>query len=149
MTPSLALIVAVVSLVLPTIHASMTVRLYTGLNRDDDKWKYEFSTTQRCFTFGKCLDGVTMGADWNDVDDGYAIVFYSEDQCQGKTVESKAVPKGQVVFDYDSASIGAKSFMVWEQGMYATRGFTAECLERAAVNSSQSPQLEVDMPLLS
>ncbi|EGZ07352.1 hypothetical protein PHYSODRAFT_527911 [Phytophthora sojae] len=92
----------------------------------------KFSTTQKCYTFSECLDDASVGADWEKIK-GQAIVFYEEEQCQGTKLISHTLPKGQVMFP---SVKGAKSFMVWEQGVYPTNGIEHECRERAILNTT-------------
>ncbi|KAL4102043.1 hypothetical protein PRIC1_005791 [Phytophthora ramorum] len=114
----------------------MHVWVYAGLYVGADRWSMKFSTTQKCYTFNSCFDSdaETVGADWEGIDT-LAIVFYEKEQCQGTKLISHTIPKGQVMFTFDK---GAKSFMVWDQGMYATNGIEHECEERAALNTTNS-----------
>ncbi|KAF4029032.1 hypothetical protein GN244_ATG19283 [Phytophthora infestans] len=112
----------------------MHIWVYGGAYYDADRWSMKFSTTQKCYTFSSCFDEYGVGADWEDID-GSAVVFYEKEQCQGSKFVSRSVPKGQVTFSF---SEGAKSFMVWADGMYATKGIELECLERATLNATNT-----------
>ncbi|KAG3086366.1 hypothetical protein PI124_g10764 [Phytophthora idaei] len=124
------LLVATVSVA----SAKMQVWVYAGAYLGADRWSMKFSTTQKCYTFSSCLDDDSVGADWEGID-ASAVVFYEKEQCQGSKLISRTFPKGQVMFSFDK---GAKSFMVWSDGMYATKGFELECLERATVNATNA-----------
>ncbi|GMF46867.1 unnamed protein product [Phytophthora fragariaefolia] len=117
--------------VVPSTCSKMQIWVYTGLYVGADRWSMKFSTTQKCYTFSFCLSTSTVGADWERIHDAQAMVFYEKEQCQGTKLISHTIPKGQVMFTFDK---GAKSFMVWSQGMYPTNGIEHECLERATLN---------------
>ncbi|KAE8899147.1 hypothetical protein PF005_g33287 [Phytophthora fragariae] len=138
MISSINVVYAVVSILLHALHASslgskMQIWVYP------DRWSMKFSTTQKCYTFSACVGTSTVGADWYGIDDGVAMVFYEDEQCQGTQLISHALPKGQATFTFDK---GAKSFMVWSDGIYPTNGIEHQCLERAVLkttsNSSES-----------
>ncbi|KAG1708004.1 hypothetical protein DVH05_024689 [Phytophthora capsici] len=112
----------------------MHIWVYSGLYLGADRWSMKFSTPQKCYTFSSCFSDNTVGAEWDDID-YQAIVFYEKEQCQGTKLVSHALPKGQLMFP---SVKGAKSFMVWSYGMYATKGIELECLERATINSTNS-----------
>ncbi|ETK82009.1 hypothetical protein F441_12767 [Phytophthora nicotianae CJ01A1] len=117
------------------VSAKMRVWVYAGAYLGADRWSMKFSTTQKCYTFSSCLDDDSVGADWSGIDES-AIVFYEKEQCQGEKLISRDFPKGQLMFS--SFDKGAKSFMVWSDGMYATRGIELECLERARLNATNA-----------
>ncbi|KAL3669380.1 hypothetical protein V7S43_005776 [Phytophthora oleae] len=127
-------LVAVFIVATVCVSAKMQVWVYSGLYLGADRWSMKFSTAQKCYTFSSCFSESTVGADWDDID-SQAIVFYEKEQCQGAKLISHTFPKGQVMFTFDK---GAKSFMVWSDGMYATKGVELECLERATINSTNS-----------
>ncbi|KAI9982929.1 hypothetical protein PInf_006733 [Phytophthora infestans] len=112
----------------------MHIWVFDGAHYGADRWSMKFSTTRKCYTFSSCLDENSVGADWEGID-GSAVVFYEKEQCQGSKFVSRSVPKGQAMFSF---SKGAKSFMVWDDGMYATKGIELECLERATLNATNA-----------
>ncbi|KAG7382526.1 hypothetical protein PHYPSEUDO_004793 [Phytophthora pseudosyringae] len=128
---AVALLVAIAQLAL----AKMQIWVYSGQYLGADRWSVKFSYTQKCYTFSSCFDEDTVGADWVDINDSLAMVFYEKEQCQGAKQTSHAIPKGQTMFTFDK---GAKSFMVWSYGMYATNGIEHECLERAMLNTTNT-----------
>ncbi|KAE9275662.1 hypothetical protein PF008_g29300 [Phytophthora fragariae] len=113
----------------------MQIWVYTGLYVGADRWSMMFSTTQKCYTFSACVDTSTVGADWESINDGVAMAFYEKEQCQEAELISHALPKGQVMFTFDK---GAKSFMVWSDGIYPTNGIEHECRERAVLNATSN-----------
>ncbi|OWY94999.1 hypothetical protein PHMEG_00035120 [Phytophthora megakarya] len=113
----------------------MRIWVYSGLYPSADRWSTKFSYTQKCYTFSSCLNANTVGADWEGISNSEAIVFYEKEDCQGTKLISHTIPKGQVMFTFDK---GAKSFMVWSDGMYSTRGISHECLERVAINTTNT-----------
>lgn len=136
----LVFVAALLVITMSVVTAKMHVWVYAGLYPSADRWSMKFSTTQKCYTFSSCVDDSTVGADWEDIDDALAMVFYEKEQCQGTKLISHAIPKGQVRFTFEKDK-GAKSFMVWSDGMYATNGIEHECLERATINAANATDL--------
>ncbi|KAF4029233.1 hypothetical protein GN244_ATG19036 [Phytophthora infestans] len=134
------------------VSAKMHIWVYGGAYYGADRWSMKFSTTQKCYTFGSCLDDKGVGADWEGIDRS-AVVFYEEEQCHGSKYISRLVPEGKVTFAFSKgATWRAKSFMVWADGIYATKGIEFECLERSALNATNASDYSAvidDVPLPS
>ncbi|OWZ21198.1 hypothetical protein PHMEG_0004291 [Phytophthora megakarya] len=122
----------------------MSIRLYTGIFTKEYQYWLNFSYTQKCYTFNSCMKKNKIAADWQNVHH-LAIVFYEDEDCQGEKLISHALPEGDTMFEFKR---GAKSFMVWSDGMYATRGIYNECMDRESINatnttvSGSAPQME-------
>ncbi|KAF4132281.1 hypothetical protein GN958_ATG18514 [Phytophthora infestans] len=98
------------------VSAKMHIWVYGGAYYGADRWSMKFSTTQKCYTFGSCLDDKGVGADWEGID------------------------------------ASAVAFMVWADGIYATKGIEFECLERSALNATNASDYSAvidDVPLPS
>ncbi|KAF4029036.1 hypothetical protein GN244_ATG19287 [Phytophthora infestans] len=84
------------------VSAKMHIWVYGGAYYGADRWSMKFSTTQKCYTFGSCLDDKGVGADWEGIDRS-AVVFYEEEQCHGSKYISRLVPEGKVTFAFSKA----------------------------------------------
>lgn len=75
--------------------------------------------SQRCYSID-CYFGEVTDVKWKKLEDPAWIAFYPQQQCQGKFYAVRTnhnVPQSKFPFRLGS-------FMVWESGMYQTRGYT-------------------------
>jgi hypothetical protein len=115
---------------------------------DDDDYdkhkkfkKFNFGTSQRCYNMGDCFNNKASSADWINAPKHSWIVFYDQENCSGDQHVSTSTPSGELKF----ASVGldnkASSFMIWEYGTFALKGFWDICNEAAILmpaNTSSS-----------
>ncbi|OWZ21195.1 hypothetical protein PHMEG_0004288 [Phytophthora megakarya] len=132
---SLTLVAVLIVSVVQALSTKMGIWVYTGPSWYSPEWSMKYSYTQKCYTFNSCLAKKAIGASWNRISAAKAIVFYDKEDCQGTKLISHTFPWGKLMFPFKN---GAKSFMVWSDGMYATRGISHECMERASINQTNT-----------
>lgn len=89
---------------------------------------------QRCYVI-TCEDFKPSYVAWNNIQMQSWIVFFKDTKCRGKYVKARG-PDGSIKLagtDYDKS---VSSVMIWESGVFATRGFEESCDERAVVGNN-------------
>lgn len=145
--PCLRLLVVTALLVLASTQAtrptSGNIYFYNADDSDTDEgfWKIPKNPpAQRCYSFS-CHQDESSSVKWNKVQENAWLVFYDDLGCNGNYIRVFG-PEGSLRPDDSGFDNRLASFMLWESGIYATRGIVDTCSgteERSATNSSSSP----------
>lgn len=132
MAPScvaLALLVLVTQ-VLATLGAlprEGKMKFYGGEDADsDDEWELKTNMpAQRCFSFACERERLTL-AKWVEMQEQAWMVFFDDLWCTGKYVRAFGM-EGALLLRDSGMDNKVASFMVWESGVYPTRGIVDLC----------------------
>lgn len=97
---------------------------------------------QRCYSFD-CHRGSASSIKWEDMQDDSWIVFFENLGCTGKSMKGQG-PDGQLALGGGEMDNRVSSFMIWESGMYPTRGLRDVCREELAAFMNHSLVAGVD-----
>ncbi|OWZ08512.1 hypothetical protein PHMEG_00018929 [Phytophthora megakarya] len=98
---------------------------------------FVFTHTQRCYTISHCWNDHSMNSEWRGLPKSAHMVWYEGDYCAG-AFEVKNGPKGSIDFSNSRLYNRVSSFMVGENGLYATDGMVDHCHENSTLNTTNS-----------
>ncbi|EGZ07353.1 hypothetical protein PHYSODRAFT_394924, partial [Phytophthora sojae] len=88
---------------------------------------FNFGTSERCYSVGNCFDDKASSATWTNAPSAAWFAFYDSDDCTGTQYVSKSTPSGQIKFASVRLDNKVSSFMLWEYGTFALKGFVDIC----------------------
>lgn len=107
------------------------VFLYDTGYREDGFKRYYVGPAQRCYSFSCWSDEVSY-VSYQQTQHNTWMIFYEKPGCQGKWV-SHFGHSGSLWFSESEMDNKISSMMVWESGMYPTRGMVDLCPEESAM----------------
>lgn len=92
--------------------------------------KHDYGPAQRCFD-ASCQDGKVVSETFPGAQKIAWFVIYDEKRCKGNFIK---VPTAEGLIDLRDTGwyLRPKSYMLWESGIYPTRGFYDYCPEERA-----------------
>lgn len=139
----LRLLVALV-LVLPVAQSTRpttgNIYFYNSYvaNTEVGYWKIPKNPpAQRCYSFS-CHQEELSFVKWNHMQENAWLVFYDDVGCKGNYIRAFG-HEGTLRPDDSGFDNRLASFMMWESGIYATRGIVDTCPEERAVAQTSSP----------
>ncbi|RLN91531.1 hypothetical protein BBJ28_00025307 [Nothophytophthora sp. Chile5] len=135
----LALMLLPLLLLALKVMSSYGAKSSVSLSVGNSYLTFSFAITQRCFSLAPCYDNKASFATWQFLKKDTKIVFYLENECQGKSVTGSGTRRGSLKFaDTQGFDQRVSSFMVWKDKTgRAINGFMDICYgwERATVSS--------------
>ncbi|KAG6616995.1 uncharacterized protein IUM83_04751 [Phytophthora cinnamomi] len=132
---ALSFLLAVV--LLPAIATDLWLYDHDDYDKHKKFKRFNFGTSQRCYSVVNCFDDKASSASWINAPSAAWFAFYDGESCSGTQYVSRSTPSGEIKFASVNLDNKVSSFMLWEYGTFALKGFVDIC-EAAILQSNVS-----------